>query len=455
MSQQSSLEPSLEVLASQIAELRRVVDTQRAELDALRRDRPVPDSRPPRAEHRGSRRSILKLAAAGAAGVAGVGVAVRPSPAHAQGGDRLIVSGSSSNATRSEIGDGTNALTVFGRPEGVEVGSASGKRIRFNTQTSWDSDDDHTNGSNLDINKPAAVFRQIGQDHKGAMIEFQQYLDAGPHPYGIATNTPNQTFYVDRAGHKRVAWILAHYDSPNPADAVHQHLNFETCMADLRTIITRFQISWGEDVALCSFPNSNVRIIQSGKTLSFGGGNQVRAIYRDGPGRLEFSGHPVHFGLGQLQVEDTWVSPTWFAPKPGATFRSNTTTLAPDPHLAVPLAPNATYTFTSLLVWQTSQSADLKVAWLVPSGASVLWTPTGPATTTTGIVGQTKQSAHSTEVVTLGGAGTDTKMAANVTGTVRTGNASGHLRLQWAPNSREGSTTTMCRDSFVQLTRVL
>jgi hypothetical protein len=44
-------------------------------------------------------------------------------------------------------------------------------------------------GQRSDINLPAAVFRQTGEDHKGAMVEFQQYFAAGQHQYGIAKRT--------------------------------------------------------------------------------------------------------------------------------------------------------------------------------------------------------------------------------------------------------------------------
>lgn len=448
-----------EALERKLDELTRALDDQRREIERLRAA--LRDQRRATAagDEASSRRAMLKRAGLAAIGIAGAGAFVdaNTTPVGAQDSTingKLRVLGSSSDATASEIGDGTNALTIRGGSDGVKLASKSGSRVLIDAQAAWHSDDDHTRGSNLDINKPAAVFRQTGEDHKGAMIEFQQYLTAGPHTYGVATNTPGATFDVPSTGYKRVAWILAHYDSPNPADGVHQHLNFETCKADLKTIITRFQISWGEDVARVSFPNSNVRVIQSDKTLSFGGGNQVRATYSSGRKKLGFAGDPVDFAMGQLQVADTWVSPTYFARKTANESVWNSPTLRDDPHLHVPLTANAVYTFQAFIAYRAHTDADLRIAWSVPSGATLRWTPGGAGIVTEGIVGPMKASANGTAPVNLGGAGTGTPMAAVATGIVRTG-AAGRLQLRWAQDCAHASTLTVERDSYLKLTRVI
>jgi hypothetical protein len=460
----------VEALTRLVAQQQAAIERLQARLDAVDppSTRPVGAARSsgrsggaPTEPSTTGRRELLRgagLAAVGAAGTAGVlgalGATATPAAATEVVNDSLVVTGSSSPGTASRIGDGTEALTVWAGAQGVDLGAQAGNRVRFAAQTRWDSDDDHVDGTNLDINRPAAVFRQTGEDHKGAMIEFQQYLAAGTHTRGVATNAPGTTFSVPQAGNKRVAWILAHYDSPNPVDAVHQHLNFETCMGDLQTIVTRFQISWGEDVAMVSFPNSNVRVVQSDKVLSFGSGNQVRATYRASEGTLGFEGDPVTFGLGQLQVADSWVSPTWFARKTASEGRRDTAVLADDPELRVPLAAGATYTFQAFVAYRAHVDADLRVAWSVPSDATLRWTPSGAAMTTLGVVGPVKTSVHGTEPVNLGGAGTSSPMAMVATGTVRTTGA-GALQLRWAQDRAHDATLTVERDSFLQLTRVL
>lgn len=105
-----------------------------------------------------------------------------------------------------------------------------------------------------------------GESSKGAIIEWGGTMSSGvSYVFGIATrsykNSPGSTFTVPTSGYKKWAWITTHYDSPaSTGEDVHQHLNLETVKADWVTAITRFQISFGEDIALVSFPNSDVKI---------------------------------------------------------------------------------------------------------------------------------------------------------------------------------------------------
>lgn len=209
----------------------------------------------------------------------------------------LRVTGAVDRGHAFEAGSATRRLQVWSTGDGVSMATSDASTLKLGAQTRWDSDDDKApGGTGFTINRPATVWRQTAEDHKGAMIEFQQHLDAGPHEYGIACENAGGTFEVPAAGYKRVGWILAHYDSPTAETRpIHQHLNFETCKADLSTLITRFQISWGEDVALCSFPNSNVRIFDN-RELRFGAGNDVRVRFERAADRLSVTGRPWQFG---------------------------------------------------------------------------------------------------------------------------------------------------------------
>jgi hypothetical protein len=103
---------------------------------------------------------------------------------------------------------------------------------------------------------------------KGAIIEWGGMMNGGTtYPYGIATeaykNNPSATFTAPGSGiiYRKWSWITTHYDSPaSTGEDVHQHFNIETVKADWLTAVTRLQISFGEDVALVSFPNSNVKV---------------------------------------------------------------------------------------------------------------------------------------------------------------------------------------------------
>jgi hypothetical protein len=122
---------------------------------------------------------------------------------------------------------------------------------------------------NFDISEPPVRFTypDMSDDDssKGGIIEWGGVMQSGvSYPYGIATqaykDNPSATFTVPTSGYKKWGWILTHYDSPSSTgEAVHQHLNLETVKADWLTAVTRLQISFGEDVALVSFPNSNVK----------------------------------------------------------------------------------------------------------------------------------------------------------------------------------------------------
>lgn len=126
---------------------------------------------------------------------------------------------------------------------------------------------------NFDISNPPIRFKapdtSDAASSKGNIIEWGGMMTGGDVlPYGIATqaykDNPAATFVVPGAAgtpiYRKWAWAVTHYDSPiSTGEDVHQHMNFETVKADWITAITRFQISFGEDIALVSFPNSNVK----------------------------------------------------------------------------------------------------------------------------------------------------------------------------------------------------
>jgi hypothetical protein len=179
----------------------------------------------------------------------------------------IISTGSDSTNNPSEFGDGTNALQISADSGGVEIESKNNNRIRISEQIRFDS-----NG--FDINKAPIVLRNVEENDspgaKGSIIEWQQYFTAGDKMVGIATKAyldwvrggsvgDRPEFNIATAGHKDVGWIMAHYDSPSSTgEDIHQHMNLETVKADFSTLVTRFQISYGEDIANIGFPNSEV-----------------------------------------------------------------------------------------------------------------------------------------------------------------------------------------------------
>lgn len=108
---------------------------------------------------------------------------------------------------------------------------------------------------------------------KGAIIEWGAPLVTGQtFPLGVASLAHADgvsTQYTVPAGipveqYRPIAWIMYHYDSPGSAangGDIHNHLNFETTDASGKNVITRLQISAFEDIALVSFPSSDVKVI--------------------------------------------------------------------------------------------------------------------------------------------------------------------------------------------------
>jgi hypothetical protein len=98
--------------------------------------------------------------------------------------------------------------------------------------------------------------------------QLQFYGNFGHTPYqgneqrAIILNAATQTSkpiieWKDYLGHK-VAWIVAHYKLDD--QTVHQHISIETCMADMNTIITRFQVTYGQDIATVKITNANLEV---------------------------------------------------------------------------------------------------------------------------------------------------------------------------------------------------
>lgn len=186
-----------------------------------------------------------------------------------QAGGLTIFGGATTTGT-AKIGNGSEYLTMYANSGGAEVGTANSTRIRINNQVRFDSD-------NFDINTMPFVLRTTTDtddaDSKGGYIEWQQLFNTGTtYYYGSTTKAyydyikngsvgGNPTFTTGTSGSKRVAWVGQHYDSPlSTGESIHQHFNIETAQSDLSTIVSRLTVSYGEDVALIDFPNSELQV---------------------------------------------------------------------------------------------------------------------------------------------------------------------------------------------------
>lgn len=134
------------------------------------------------------------------------------------------------------------------------------------------------------------------------------------------------------------------------------------------------------------------------------------------------------------------------------TIRNNDAVPSNDPHLHMAVEPNAVYQVEALLVYTGQQTADFKVQWSVPVGATMDWNggmmSVGAASST-----QSWNSLGLNETQsTVGGALTSRSFGRPV-GILRTV-AGGYFTMQWSQATQEVSDLTLLAYSMLKLTRI-
>lgn len=116
----------------------------------------------------------------------------------------------------------------------------------------------------------------------------------------------------------------------------------------------------------------------------------------------------------------------------------STLTLQNDDALLLPVAANATYMFVMMITYTggTGASSDLKTAWTLPSGASLVLTSIGY--NTSGVVG----SASSSGPVVFETSGSGTRGALEI-GTIAVSSTPGTAQFQWCTNTTPAVNTTV------------
>ena len=135
---------------------------------------------------------------------------------------------------------------------------------------------------------------------------------------------------------------------------------------------------------------------------------------------------------------------TWFVPlaplKPSDTTITNSTALANDPDLFIPVASVAAYSFTCFLDYEggTQGSSDLKVHFTVPAGTTMRYHRKGIDTTGASTIGFL---ANETSTFAAGSAGASSLKAVEMQGTIVTASTAGNVQLQWAQNTSNATST--------------
>jgi hypothetical protein len=135
---------------------------------------------------------------------------------------------------------------------------------------------------------------------------------------------------------------------------------------------------------------------------------------------------------------------------------STNTTLVNATDMAVPLDANATYIVNLTACYGASTTADIKLNWTLPTGASMQrYTLGAQAGTTdtaaTSVVMRRRSSTNSTP----GGDGTGNFTIYMEQIIARTSSTAGSMQLQFAQNATDSANATVLRaDSYIQYIRI-
>ena len=135
---------------------------------------------------------------------------------------------------------------------------------------------------------------------------------------------------------------------------------------------------------------------------------------------------------------------------------NNSVTTVDDTELIVTLEAGATYEFQGYLRYESSTTADLRVGLTVPLNTTANWTAQGGSTgvASNGIGTGWWQDRDQMQTALLGGAGTGVTMAAQLVGTIATGDTAGDLKIRWAQSTAEASDTKLMTNSRLKVTRI-
>lgn len=138
---------------------------------------------------------------------------------------------------------------------------------------------------------------------------------------------------------------------------------------------------------------------------------------------------------------------------------ANDTSNQNDLHLFAPVEANASYIVEGMLLYAAHSSADIRMGWTVPAGATFDWiihaqinTVTG-GLATGGIVVDRQSAGNS--AFPLGGFGAEntTVMTGLLRGRVETAGTAGTLQLNWAQLTANATASIMKARSWISLRR--
>lgn len=157
--------------------------------------------------------------------------------------------------------------------------------------------------------------------------------------------------------------------------------------------------------------------------------------------------------VGQIQAGSVLTAGMAQSVAPLSAYKSSnqsvtsSTTLVDDSALYVPLLASAVYFFTCVLGYEggTRGSSDIKVAWSLPTDASMVYALTGYTTGGDATAGYWETESASP----TGTNGSTTPISAVLNGTVTMSSTAGNMQLQWAQNTSSSTATTVLAGSVL------
>ena len=154
----------------------------------------------------------------------------------------------------------------------------------------------------------------------------------------------------------------------------------------------------------------------------------------------------------------TWDTPVTVIRKTATSLVTNSTTLvnvyvADDPAtpLNIPVAANEILAFEMCIFCGGPSGADVKFAFDVPTGATLVWSGIGPPTTISAAGEIQLNSLQTTDDGTLGfGTLTGTDLMVHLWGTLKNGANAGVLQPRWAQNTADGTGCSLNVNSWLK-----
>ncbi len=140
-----------------------------------------------------------------------------------------------------------------------------------------------------------------------------------------------------------------------------------------------------------------------------------------------------------------------------ATAINNSVVLVSDATLVTALPTAGRFHWNAVLYYDSSVTADFKVAFTMPAGASMRWGGHGPSTAVATNVGtmQTGVTGTSGTALVYGGSGVGTANTSMliINGTISMGGTAGNLQLQYAQSVADPTDTVVRSSSRMQVWR--